>query len=154
MKKILLTLLFITIAFAVFGQATILYKDDFTLLYDAPAPYPDLLAGESVVYRIYLWDMADGAPTSTPGPSWNYYAETAVLSQFVVTPPAPRIAWCVGVQTIIIRADLVEVPSGFAYTMNPADIDPAGEPGVPFTYALDSEVVTPGKVLNLRDSGT
>ena len=152
MKKLLIVLM-LFVAFAACGQETVLYKDDFTILYNEPADLPDVLSGESIVYRIYLWDMADGEPTTAMGPSWCYYAETPTLAQYVVTPPDPRTGWAVGIQSVFIRADLTEFVSRFAHTMNAVDVDPLGDPGVPFFYALDSETPTIGPVQDLRDSG-
>ena len=153
MKRLLIIVLLLGVAFGAFGQDTILYRDNFTLLFNEPVPPPTLLPGESMTYRVYLWDIADGAPTPVLGPNWVYYAETPILEQFVVTPADPRVGWCVGVQSVITRADAVEVLSDLAYTTNVADIDPLGDPGVPFVYALDSETALLGSPEALRDSG-
>lgn len=96
--------------------------------------------------------MAQGEPVTTSTIGWIFYAETASLSQYVVTPVDPRRSYAVGVQLIHIRADAVETASYFAVTTNAADIDPAGVPGVPFVYAPDG-LPQPEKARNLRDSG-
>ncbi len=153
MKRLFLGLMLLAfMACAGFGQEQILYRDQFTIQYDPPATLPELLEGESLVYRIYLWDMAQGAPVAASTTGWIFYAETALLEQLVVTPPTPRRTWAVGVQLVHIRADLVETASYFAVTTKAEDVDPAGVPGVPFVYAPDG-LLQPEKVLNLRDSG-
>ena len=61
MKKFLIVLLlFITVLAC--AQEQILYRENFTILFDAPETLPDLLTGESISYRVYLWDMSQGAP--------------------------------------------------------------------------------------------
>lgn len=153
MKRFLLTVLLVLGVLACLGgQAQILYRDDFTILYDPPAELPELLTGESLVYRVWLWDMAQGEPVTTSTANWIFYAETPDLSQYVITPLDPRREYAVGIQLIHVRADLTESASYFAVTTNPADVDPAGVPGVPFTYAPDTLLVL-DKVRNLRDSG-
>ena len=153
MRRILVLLMLVSLAFACVAQEQILYRDEFTIQYDQPAEMPELLTGESVVYRIWLWDMAQGTPLTTGTTGWAHYAETASLEQFVVTPSDPRKEYAVGVQLVHIRADGVESISDFAVTTNVDDVDPAGIPGVPFVYAPDSMPSTPNKVENLRDSG-
>ena len=142
------------VACAGFAQTYhILYEDDFTLLYDNPADMPDLLSGESVKYGIFLWDVSQGPPNIVSTVGWVFYAETLDLSQYIVTPPDPRLEYAVGVQLILVRADGTENPSDFAVTTNPDDIDTEGYPGVPFTYAPNSPSQMIPKVENLRDSG-
>ncbi len=153
MKHIILILAALAlVACAGFAQHQILYRDQFTIAYDPPNPPPELLAGESAVYRVWLWDMAQGPPVVTSTTGWTFHAETATLSQFIVTPADPRREYAVGVQLVLIRADGTEQESDFAVTTNPDDIDPNGVPGVPFVYAPDSGTLQ--KVRNLRDSGT
>jgi len=154
MKKLVLVLLLalLVVACASTQTYTILYKDDFTIQYDAPTTLPELLPGESLVYRVWLWDMAQGAPGATTTAGWTFYAETAVLEQYVITPTDPRREYAVGIQTVHLKADDTEAAGYFAMTTNPADVDPGGVPGVPFTYAPGS-LQPPAKVRNLRDSG-
>ena len=152
MKKLIIGLLLLFAVCSVWGQQKILYKDNFTIQYDAPAVMPNLLTGESLVYRVWLWDMSQGPPFISGTVGWAFYAETLSLEQYVVTPQNPRLEYAVGIETIFIRADLIEVSSGFAVTTEMSDIDPGGIPGVPFVYAPASLPV-PGKVRNLRDSG-
>ena len=152
MRKIFAILFLVLLVCPLFGQFQILYRDEFTLLYDPPATMPNLLSGESLVYRIWLWDTAQGPPLITGTVGWAFYAETPTLEQYVITPPDPRREYAVGVQLVHIRADLIETIGDFAVTTEVADIDPGGYPGVPFTYAPASLPV-PGKVRNLRDSG-
>lgn len=152
MKKLLFVFVLLVVALGACAQTTILYRDEFTIQYDPPAVLPELLEGESLVYRIYLWDMAQGAPLTTGTTGWIFYAQTATLEQFVITPPTPRRTWAVGVQLVHIRADLTETPSYLAVTTVAEDVDPAGVPGVPFVYAPDGLIV-PDKARNLRDSG-
>ena len=104
------------------------------------------------MYRVWLWDTAQGAPLITGTTGWTFYAETGTFSQFVVTPTDPRREYAVGIQTVILKADATELVSDFAVTTNPDDIDPTGVPGGPFVYAPDSGTLD--KVRNLRDSGT
>ena len=153
MKKLLAVLgILFLLAVPLMAQHQILYKDNFTLQYDPPAVMPELLTGESLVYRVWLWDAAQGpAPIGTTA-GWIYYAETPTLEQYVITPVDPRREYVVGVQLIHIRADLVETIGDFAVTTNPDDIDPTGVPGVPFTYA-PAGLLELGKARNLRDSG-
>jgi len=152
MKKLILIFLALMLAAPLWGQYQILYKDNFTIQYDPPAELPDLLPGESLVYRVWLWDMAQGEPVVTGTADWTYYAETPSLEQYVITPTDPRREYAVGIQLVHIRTDLVETAGYFAVTTNPDDIDPAGNPGVPFTYA-PAGLPMLGKVRNLRDSG-
>ncbi len=153
MKKILVLLvLLLALVYSTFGQAQILYKDTFTIQYDEPAVMPNLLSGESIVYRIWLWDAAQGPAPITTTVGWIFYAETTVLEQYVVTPVDPRREYAVGVELVHIRADLIETVSDFAVTTSIADIDPGGFPGVPFVYAPAGQLEL-GKVRNLRDSG-
>ena len=152
MKRLLIVGLLFAVALGACAQTAVLYRDQFTIQYDAPAVLPELLEGESLVYRIYLWDMAQGEPVTTGTTGWILYAQTATLEQFVVTPPTPRRTWAVGVQLVHVRADLVETASYFAVTTNVADVDPLGVPGVPFVYAPDG-LPQPEKARNLRDSG-
>ena len=152
MKKILVAFLFLVVAFGAFGQSQILYRDTFTILWNPPAPPPELLTGESLVYRVYLWDMAAGAPPATPDPGWQYWGETALLEMAVIVPTVNRQEWAVGIQSVLIRADATEVASQFARTTELADIDPIGEPGVPFVYAPDG-ITIPLSPEALRDSG-
>ena len=147
-----LSILFLIAISGVVSQQQILYKDQFTIQYDQPAEMPNLLTGESIVYRVWLWDMAQGSPLITGTTGWLYYAETLTLEQFVITPADPRCEYAVGIQMIHIRADSVETVSDFAVTTEVADIDPTGVPGVPFVYAPDSILIL-DKVQNLRDSG-
>lgn len=153
MKKLLLIGLLALLAIGcVSAQEQILYRDEFTIQYDPPAELPELLEGESLVYRVWLWDMSTGAPVTTSETGWLLYAETPSLEQYVVTPPTPRREWAVGVQLVHVRADSSEAVSDFAVTTVADDIDPAGYPGVPFVYA-PATTSQPGKVRNLRDSG-
>lgn len=154
MKRVLLILAAVALVACVGGaQEQILYRDAFTIQYDAPVDIPELLSGESVVYRVWLWDTAQGVPVVTSTTGWTYYAETADLSQYVITPADPRRSYAVGVQLILVRADATEEISDFAVTTNADDIDPEGFPGVPFVYAPDSPFQPIPKVDNLRDSG-
>ncbi len=152
MKKLLIGLMLLLIAVPVVAQFQILYKDDFTIQYDQPTVMPNLLTGESLVYRVWLWDMSQGPPFISGTVGWTFYAETSSLEQYVITPQNPRLEYAVGIQLVHIRADLVETISDFAVTTEIADVDPTGVPGVPFVYAPDS-TLAPGKVENLRDSG-
>ena len=153
MKKLLIGLMLLLMAVPVVAQFQILYKDDFTIQYDLPDPVPNLLPGESIVYRIWLWDMAQGPPLIAGTGGWLFSAETPTLEQFVITPQDPRREYAVGIQQIHIRADSIESLSDFAVSTEVADVDPAGYPGVPFTYA-PATLLQLGKVRNLRDSGT
>lgn len=153
MKKLAISLLLL-VGLAAWGQELLLYKDAFTLQYDAPATLPNLLPGESLVYKVYLWDLAQGTPPAGTTTGWTYYASTLTLSQYIVIPPDPRLAYAVGVQLVLIRADGIEAPGYFAMTTNPADVAPApAYPGVPFGYA-PAGLPTLGGARNLRDSGT
>jgi hypothetical protein len=154
MKKLSVFILLVLLAFSCTAQEQILYRDNFTIQYDAPAEMPELLTGESVVYRVWLWDMAQGTPPVADTTGWAFYAETTQLEQYVVTPTDPRKEYAVGIQLVHIRADGVESTSDFAVTTNVDDVDPAGVPGVPFVYAPDSLPSALPKVENLRDSGT
>ena len=153
MKKLFAILVLGLMVLACVGaQTAVLYRDQFTIQYDAPATMPELLSGESVVYRIWLWDVAQGPPVATTTTGWTFYAETAVLEQYVITPADPRREYAVGIQTVHLKADDTEAVGYFAMTTNPEDVDPEGYPGVPFTYAAES-LPRPEKARNLRDSG-
>ena len=153
MKRFLFILLIGLIGLLpVMGQEQILYRDNFTIVYQNPAVMPELLTGESIFYRVWLWDMAQGVPVTTSTTNWIFYSESAVLEQYVVTPVDPRKEYAVGVQLVHRRADSVETVSNFAVTTNAADVDPLGDPGVPFVYSPDS-ILLLDKVRNLRDSG-
>ncbi len=153
MKRLMTILFLLLLAVPLVAQTyQILYRDNFTIQYDAPVTMPNLLTGESLVYRVWLWDMAQGPPLISGTTGWTFYAETPTFEQFVITPQDPRQEYAVGIETVYIRADSIETSSGFAVTTNPDDIDPGGFPGVPFIYAPASLPV-PGKVQNLRDSG-
>ena len=154
MKRALLILAALALVACVGFTQEILYRDNFTILYDAPADLPDLLPGESVVYRIWLWDMAQGSPVTTSTAGWQFVAETPSLSQYLITPSDPRLEYAVGIELVLIRADMVESSSDFAVTTSAADIDTEGFPGVPFTYAPDSVFPVIPRVGGLRDSGT
>ena len=149
MKKILAVFLcllcFSGIAVA---QEQILYRDTFTILWDAPEI--DLLTGESVAYRVYTWDMALGVPTEALGPNWIYQGETPALELAVTLPTDQRREYAVGVQSVLTKADATEEISSLAITTDPLDIDPTGYPGVPFVYAPDGAISEPE---NLRDLG-
>lgn len=152
MKKTLVLLVLLLLVYSAFGLAQILYKDTFTICYDEPAVMPNLLSGESIVYRIWLWDAAQGSAPIATTVGWIFYAETPILEQYVVTPIDPRCEYAVGIELVHIRADLIETVSDFAVTTSLADIDPGGFPGVPFVYAPAGQLEL-GKVRNLRDSG-
>ena len=153
MKRFLFIMLMVLATLGAFAQATILYRDSFTILYSPPAVLPVLLPGESTHYDIWLWDMSQGSPPLTSTVGWIYVDSAPTLSQYVITPTDPRREYAVGVQFIHVRTDGIETASDFAVTTNPADIDAAGVPGVPFVYA-PATTGKPGKVRNLRDAGT
>ena len=154
MKRIALLGVLLLIAACAFGQYQILYRDTFTLEYDAPVPMPELLSGESTVYRVWLWPMEQGPPAISTTVGWQFVGETLTLAQYVVTPADPRLEYAIGVQLVLVRADAVEVDGDFAVSTVEEDVDPGGFPGVPFTYAPDSLLPLLPKVDNLRDSGT
>ena len=153
MKRIALFALLLLVAALSFGEYQILYRDTFTIEYNEPVDMPELLSGESRAYRIWLWPMEQGPPAITTTTGWQFVGETTTLSQYVITPPDPRLEYAVGVQTVFIRADAVEIDGDFAVTTEVDDVDPGGFPGVPFTYAPDSLLPLLPKVDNLRDSG-
>ena len=153
MKRIALFALLLLVAALSFGEYQILYRDTFTIEYNEPVDMPELLSGESRVYRIWLWPMEQGPPAITTTTGWQFVGETTTLSQYVITPPDPRLEYAVGVQTVFIRADAVEIDGDFAVTTEVDDVDPGGFPGVPFTYAPNSTYPEIPKVYNLRDSG-
>jgi hypothetical protein len=153
MKRYLLVALLVVVAMGASCQTyQILYRDNFTIQYTAPAVLPNLLPGESTHYSVWLWDMAQGAPAVTSTAGWLFVADTPTLEQYVITPADPRREYAVGIQFVHVRADAVESVSDFAVTTNVADVDPAGVPGVPFVYAPATSG-RPGKARNLRDKG-
>ena len=52
MKRIALFALLLLVAALSFGEYQILYRDTFTIEYNEPVDMPELLSGESRVYRI------------------------------------------------------------------------------------------------------
>ena len=149
MKKILIGLLFLAVAFAACSQ-DVIYRDTATVQWDAPAE--TLLPGESIEFNVYLWDMAGGDPTLQPVTSLLFISRVAGLELAIDMTILLRYDYAVAVESVFIGADLVEVTGGVAYSTVNTDVDPITHPSGRFTYV--PILGQPSKSQNLRDSGT
>jgi hypothetical protein len=147
MKKILLALLMVMVAFST-GCQTIHYKTQATLQWDAVTQDADgnaFLPTDIVRYEVYIYDYVAGVMDPQNPAQLIYQGMTAATEQLIVFPH--RATWAAGVRVKLTDGggNVSYSPLAWSYVVADADVV-AG----PFVY---SPLGGPTKPRALRDKG-
>lgn len=147
MRKILVVLLFLAVAFSACGQETIVYRDMAQAEWDAPVV--NLVPGESIEYDVYLSSVDLGDPVLLDYASFLYVGRSQTTAMSIDMTLYDRVRYYLIVRTVFIRADSVEDFLGRADSLHDADplLAPSG------WYYVWSQAEETTAVQRLRDSG-
>jgi hypothetical protein len=137
MKKVLIGLLFLAVAFIACGQ-DVVYKDNPTLMFDHVE-----IGNDNFAWEVYAYDFGLGVTDAQDIAQLTYIGDT-VDGTYVLTFPYAA-DWAVGVRTKFTDDDLVVKFSAVAWSYEVADALS------PFVY---TPTYSPVKPDSLRDSGT
>lgn len=136
MRKILVVLLFLAVAFSACGQ-DVVYKDAPTLMFDHVE-----IGNDNFAWEVYAFDYGVGVTDAQDIAQLTYIGVTLVGEYVLSFPYAAD--WAVGVRTVFTDDDGVVKYSAVAWSYEVADTLS------PFVYTPTYSPVKPGA---LRDSG-